>query len=68
MKQMSEDNQQLTWFKNKAAKDQRQKKALEESFNIVTEKLRQTTEDYRIVMQRTTKLHEENKEEVSCYI
>lgn len=64
MKQMSEDNQQLTWFKNKAAKDQRQKKALEESFNIVTEKLRQTTEDYRIVMQRTTKLHEENKEEM----
>lgn len=68
MKQMSEDNQQLSWFKNKAAKDQRQKKALEESFSIVTEKLRKTMEENRIVRQRTKLQHEENKEEVLHHI
>ncbi|KAL2941271.1 Protein SUPPRESSOR OF GENE SILENCING 3 [Bienertia sinuspersici] len=64
IKQMSDDNQQLLWFKNKSAKDQRQKKALEESFNVVTEKLRQTMEQNRIVRQRTVMQHEENKEEM----
>ena len=61
---MSEDNQQLTWFKNKHAKDQRHNKALEESLNIVTAKLRKTMEENRIVRQRTKMKHEENKEEV----
>lgn len=64
MKKMSEDNQQLTWFKNKHAKDQRQNKALEVSLNIVTAKLRKTMEENRIVRQRTKMKHEENKEEV----
>lgn len=64
MKQMSEDNQQLTWFKNKAAKDQREKKALEVSNNILSKQLRQTMEQNRIVRQRTKEQYEENKEEV----
>ncbi|CAO2817438.1 unnamed protein product [Amaranthus hypochondriacus] len=64
MKKMSEDNQQLTWFKNKHAKDQRQNKALEVSLNIVTAKLRKTMEENRIVRQRTKMKHEENKEEM----
>lgn len=64
MKQMSEENQQLLWFKNKAAKDQRQKKALEESFNIVSEKLRKTMNANRAVRERTKILQIENKEEM----
>ncbi|CAB4278631.1 unnamed protein product [Prunus armeniaca] len=64
IRQMSEDNQQLNWFKNKVAKEQRHAKALEESLGIVSEKLRKTTEENRIVRQRTKMQHEENKEEM----
>ncbi|KAK4381524.1 protein SUPPRESSOR OFSILENCING 3 [Sesamum angolense] len=64
MKQMSEDNQQLIWFKNKVAEEQTSKKALEESYGIVTEKLRKTMEENRIVKLRTKKHHEQNKEEM----
>ncbi|KAL9233399.1 hypothetical protein vseg_008408 [Gypsophila vaccaria] len=64
MKQMSEDNQQLTWYKSKAAKEQGRVKVLEESFNVVSEKLRKTMEENRIVRQRTTMQHEQNKEEM----
>ncbi|KAI3462340.1 hypothetical protein Pfo_019003 [Paulownia fortunei] len=66
MKQMSEDNQQLLWFKNKVAKEQMDKKALEESVGIVTEKLRKTLMENRIVKLRTKKHHEQNKEEMDC--
>ncbi|KAE8696264.1 SGS3-like protein [Hibiscus syriacus] len=64
IRQMSEDNQQLTFYKNKVAKEQRLKNALEESFGIVTEKLRKTMEENRIVRQRTKMQHEQNKEEM----
>ncbi|XP_042494172.1 protein SUPPRESSOR OF GENE SILENCING 3-like [Macadamia integrifolia] len=64
MKQMSEDNQQLLYFKNKVAKEQRRSKFLEESFEVLNEKLRKTTEDNRIVRQRTKEQHEQNKEEM----
>ncbi|KAK9735600.1 hypothetical protein RND81_04G215200 [Saponaria officinalis] len=64
MKKMSDDNQQLTWYKSKAAKEQGRVKVLEESFNVVSEKLRQTMEENRIVRQRTTMQHEQNKEEM----
>ncbi|KAK4409293.1 protein SUPPRESSOR OFSILENCING 3 [Sesamum angolense] len=39
MKHMNEDNQQLIWFRNKVAEEQMSKKALEESYGILTEKL-----------------------------
>ncbi|GAB4855788.1 Protein SUPPRESSOR OF GENE SILENCING [Ancistrocladus abbreviatus] len=64
MKQMSEDNQQLAWYKNKVAKEQRHSKALEESLNIVSEKLRKTSQQNRIVRQRTKMQTEQNKEEM----
>lgn len=69
-RQMSEDNQQLNWFKNRFSRVQTHARALEESLGVVTEKLRQTAEDSRIVRQRTKVQHEENKEEVfvSAYI
>lgn len=64
MKQMSEDNQQLMWFKNRVAKEQKHSKALEESFGLVSEKLRKTLEENRIVRQRTKIHHQQNKEEM----
>ncbi|XP_070038194.1 protein SUPPRESSOR OF GENE SILENCING 3-like [Nicotiana tomentosiformis] len=62
--QMSEDNQQLIWYKNKAAKHQKWAKASEESLKLVSEKLRQTIEENKIVRLRTKMHHEGNKEEM----
>ncbi|GMI81161.1 SUPPRESSOR OF GENE SILENCING 3 [Hibiscus trionum] len=64
IRQMSEDNQQLIFYKNKVAKEQRLKNALEESLGIVSNKLRKTMEENRIVRQRTKMQHEQNKEEM----
>ena len=64
IRQMAEDNQQLIYLKNKVVKEQRHSKQLEESFGIVSEKLRKTMEENRIVRQRTQMHHEQNKEEV----
>ncbi|KAK4256864.1 hypothetical protein QN277_006531 [Acacia crassicarpa] len=65
IRQMTEDNQQLVYLKNKVVKEQRHSKALEESFGKVTEKLRKTMEENRIVRSRTKKQHDENKEEMN---
>ena len=64
IRQMSEDNQQLVYLKNKVVKERRHSKTVEESLEIVSEKLRKTQEEIRIVRLRTNKQHEENKEEV----
>ncbi|XP_073013393.1 protein SUPPRESSOR OF GENE SILENCING 3 homolog [Typha latifolia] len=64
MKQMSEDNQQLIWLKNKVVKQAQRSKALEESFGVVSQKLRETMDEKRIVRLRTKIQHEENKEEM----
>ncbi|GFP83640.1 protein suppressor of gene silencing 3 [Phtheirospermum japonicum] len=64
MKQMSEDNQQLSWLKHKVAKEQKNKKALEESLGVMSEKLRQTINENRVVKLKTKKHHEQNKEEM----
>ncbi|TMW97004.1 hypothetical protein EJD97_006393 [Solanum chilense] len=63
-KQMREDNQQLIWFKNKAAKHQMHAKALEESLSLVSEKHRQTLEENKIVRLKTKMHHEQIKEEM----
>jgi len=65
IRQMNEDNQQLLYLKNKMVKEKKHSKALEESFGIVTEKLRKTMEENRIVRRRTKMQHEEIKEEVT---
>ncbi|KAK8934268.1 hypothetical protein KSP39_PZI014360 [Platanthera zijinensis] len=62
MKQMSQDNQQLTYLKNKVVKEQEISKALKHTVVAVTQKLRQTSEDNRIVRRRTMMQHEESKE------
>ncbi|CAK8568037.1 unnamed protein product [Lathyrus sativus] len=64
IRQMSEDNQQLNYFKNKMVKEKKHSKAMEESFGFVTEKLRKTMEENRIVRRRTKLQHEEIKEEM----
>lgn len=64
MKQMSEDNQKLIWLKNKVVKHEQRSKAIEETFSLVSQKLRDTMEENRIVRLRTKIQHEENKEEM----
>ncbi|KAJ8769152.1 hypothetical protein K2173_000927 [Erythroxylum novogranatense] len=64
LRQMREDNEQLVYWKDKVARQKMHSKALEESFGIVTEKLRMTMEENRIVRQRTQIHHEQNKEEL----
>ncbi|KAK7358739.1 hypothetical protein VNO77_00677 [Canavalia gladiata] len=65
LRQMNEDNQQLIYLKDRDVKKEKHTKALEESLGIVTQKLRRTMEENRIVRLRTKMQHEENKEEMS---
>lgn len=64
IRQMSEDNQQLIYLKNKVVKEKSYSKAVEECLDITSEKLRKAQEEMRIVKHRTKLQHEENKEEV----
>ncbi|KAI5672155.1 hypothetical protein M9H77_12519 [Catharanthus roseus] len=64
LKQMKEDNEQLIWFKNKVAKEQRHSKAVEESYSFLSEKFRKMSEETHVVRIRTKKHHEQNKEEM----
>lgn len=64
LKQMNEDNQQLHWYKNKVVKEKMHSKALEESYGLMSQKLRKTEEEFRIVRERTQQYHEQHKEEV----
>ncbi|KAF5742602.1 protein SUPPRESSOR OF SILENCING 3 [Tripterygium wilfordii] len=64
IKHMTEANQQLSWFRNKAAKQETRSKALEEIIVTVSTKLRKTLEENRIVKQRSKVQHEQNKEEL----
>ncbi|PKU82010.1 Protein SUPPRESSOR OF GENE SILENCING 3 like [Dendrobium catenatum] len=64
MKQMSEDNQQLTYLKNKVVKEKEISKALHDNFVAVTQKLRETSEDNQIVRLRTKMQQDESKEMV----
>lgn len=64
LKQMNEDNQQLNWYKNKIVKEQKHSKALEESYDVISQRLRKTEEENKIVRERTQRYHEQNKEEM----
>lgn len=64
MKQMSEENQQLIWYKNRVAKDQKTKKALEETISVMADKFRRTVEESNVVKLRTKKHHEKIQEEM----
>ncbi|KAK4715828.1 hypothetical protein R3W88_014166 [Solanum pinnatisectum] len=62
--QMSEDNQQLVWFKTEAAKNKKKYKALEETLPLVSEKHRQTVEENKIIRMKMKMQCEQNKEEM----
>ncbi|ESW09828.1 hypothetical protein PHAVU_009G159600 [Phaseolus vulgaris] len=64
IRQMNEDNQQLIYLKNKVERKTRHTIALEESIGKMSEKLRKTMEENRIVRRRTKMQHEETKEEM----
>ncbi|BAT79045.1 hypothetical protein VIGAN_02184600 [Vigna angularis var. angularis] len=64
IRQMNEDNQQLLYFKNKVVKTTKHTKTLEESIGKMSEKLRKTMEENRIVRRRTKMQHEETIEGV----
>ncbi|KAF3444205.1 hypothetical protein FNV43_RR13895 [Rhamnella rubrinervis] len=65
IKQMSEENHQLIWFKNRNAKNEMTKKALQNDIGILSEKLRKAIVENRIVRQRTKTQYEENMEEMN---
>ncbi|MCE0481792.1 protein suppressor of gene silencing [Datura stramonium] len=62
--QMSEDNQQLVYFKKQACKSLKKAKALEDTLTLVSEKHRQTVEENNIVRLKTMTHYEENKEDM----
>ncbi|KAK1276179.1 Protein SUPPRESSOR OF GENE SILENCING 3 [Acorus gramineus] len=64
MNKMHEDNQLLSYYKNKVAKEQLHSKTLQDSFGVVSQKLRETMEENKIVRLRSKIQHEENKEEM----
>ncbi|KAK6923533.1 Zinc finger-XS domain [Dillenia turbinata] len=64
MKQMSQENEQLNWYKDRVSKEQRHSKTVEESLGILSEKLRKTQEENRIVKQRTKMQHDQNREQM----
>lgn len=64
LKQMDEDNQMLLWYKSKVARQQRNEKALQQTMGVMSNQLRITSEENRIVRLRTTIQHEENKEQM----
>ncbi|KAK8625324.1 hypothetical protein V6N13_090198 [Hibiscus sabdariffa] len=66
IKKINDDSQQLNLLKKKVAQEQKYSQVLAESLGRLSEKLRQTTEEYSIVRQQTRLQHEQNKEELGA--
>jgi hypothetical protein len=64
MKQMSEDNQQLNYLKNKVVKTEQRSKAVEETLGVITQKLRETMEENIFVRSKAQEKHAEYEQEV----
>ncbi|KAG8051258.1 hypothetical protein GUJ93_ZPchr0009g1195 [Zizania palustris] len=64
MKQMSEDNQQLNYLKNKVVKTEQRSKAVEETLGVITQKLRETMEENIIVRNKAKEKHLEYEKEM----
>jgi len=64
MKQMSEDNQQLNYLKNKVVKTEQRSKAVEETLGVVTQRLRETMEENQFVRDKAKEKHLEYEQEV----
>ncbi|TYI98357.1 hypothetical protein E1A91_D01G208500v1 [Gossypium mustelinum] len=66
IKKINDDSQQLNLLKKKVAQEQQHSQVLAESLGRLSEKLRQTTEEYGIMRQQTRLQHEQNKEELGA--
>ncbi|TVU51336.1 hypothetical protein EJB05_02755, partial [Eragrostis curvula] len=64
MKQMSEDNQQLNYLKNKVVKTEQRSKAVEETLGVITQKLRETMEENIFVRSKAKEKHAEYEQEM----
>ncbi|CAL4896574.1 unnamed protein product [Urochloa decumbens] len=64
MKQMSEDNQQLNYLKNKMVKTEQRSKAVEETLGVVTQRLRETMEEMIFVRDKAKEKHLEYEQEM----
>lgn len=64
MKQMSEDNQQLNYLKNKVVKTEQRSKAVEETLDVLAQKLRETMEENVFVRSKAKEKHLEYEQEV----
>lgn len=64
IKQINEDSQMLVTYKNRFAAEHMQSQALAESLCRLSEKLKKTVQENRIVRERTKLLHEQTKEEM----
>ena len=64
MKQMSEDNQQLNYLKNKVVKTEQRSKAVEETLGVITQKLRVTMKENIFVRSKAKEKHLEYEQEV----
>ncbi|TXG60209.1 hypothetical protein EZV62_014782 [Acer yangbiense] len=62
---MSDDSHQLLYLKNKVVNEQKHAKAIQESFQFLSEKLRKTMKENQIVRHRTKMRHDQNKEEMN---
>ncbi|TVU51337.1 hypothetical protein EJB05_02756 [Eragrostis curvula] len=64
MKQMSEDNQQLNYLKNKVVKTEQRSKAVEETLGVITQKFRETMEENIFVRSKAKEKHAEYEQEM----
>jgi hypothetical protein len=64
MRQMSEDNQQLNYLKNKMVMTEQRSKAVEETLGVVTQRYRETMEEMIFVRDKAKEKHLEYKQEV----
>ncbi|XP_050260425.1 protein SUPPRESSOR OF GENE SILENCING 3-like [Quercus robur] len=66
IKDINDDKQQITWFKERVAKEKKHSQTLAATLSQVSEKLRRATEENRIVRERIKIQREENKEEMDA--
>ncbi|XP_062202460.1 protein SUPPRESSOR OF GENE SILENCING 3 homolog isoform X2 [Phragmites australis] len=64
MKQMSEDNQQLNYLKDKVVSTEQHSKAVEETLGVVTQRLRETEEENIFVRSKAKEKHLEYEQEM----
>ncbi|MQL83404.1 hypothetical protein Taro_015903 [Colocasia esculenta] len=64
MGQMNDDNRQLVWLKNNVAKLQQHSETLEDTLQVLRQKLHETMKENMILRHKTKMLHDENKEEM----